>query len=314
LSEHLLAALQQPPHELTAVSHGADEPLGDDGHLALYCCYELHYGGLPGVSDDWEWQPSLLAIRRRLERRFAAELERAVGSITTDAEHVVDDLVAMATSTDGPSLSAWLVEHGSLTHAREFAMHRSAYQLKEADPHTWAIPRLEHETKALMVSIQAGEYGDGRASAMHSSLFAHTLEALELDPRPHAYLDRLPGTTLATTNLISLLGLHRARRAALVGHLALFEMTSVGPMGRYSRWLERLGLGPVARAFYDAHVEADQQHRHLARAMVRALVEHEPHLAREVLFGARALGWVEQRFTSHLLGSWAQGRTSLRAG
>ena len=25
---------------------------------------------------------------------------------------------------------------------REIAVHRSGYQLKEADPHTWAIPRL----------------------------------------------------------------------------------------------------------------------------------------------------------------------------
>src|SRR5438045_2693004 len=79
-----------------------------------------------------------------------------------------------------------------------------------------------------------------------------------------AYLDRLPGTTLATTNLISLFGLHRRWRGALVGHLALFEMTSVVPMARYSAALERLGVGRVARRFYDVHVEADAVHQFIA--------------------------------------------------
>ena len=29
------------------------------------CCYELHYRGLPGVDERWEWAPSLLALRAR---------------------------------------------------------------------------------------------------------------------------------------------------------------------------------------------------------------------------------------------------------
>ena len=64
-------------------------------------------------------------------------------------------------------------------------------------------------------------------------------------PRPAygTYLDRLPGITLSTCNLVSLFGLHRRWRGALVGHLALFEMCSVGPMGRYQAALERFGLG-----------------------------------------------------------------------
>jgi len=34
-------------------------------------------------------------------------------------------------------------------------------------------------------------------------------------------------------------GLHRRFRGALVGHLAIFEMTSIGPMGRYATGLRR---------------------------------------------------------------------------
>jgi Iron-containing redox enzyme len=55
-----------------------------------------------------------------------------------------------------------VADRGTLAQLREFAIHRSAYQLKEADPHTWAIPRLTGAVKAAMVEIQADEYGDGR--------------------------------------------------------------------------------------------------------------------------------------------------------
>jgi hypothetical protein len=267
---------------------------------------------LPAISDWWEWEPSLLEFRRTLESRFEEELTEAVGPIETEADLVVSGLWELATSDNGPSLSAWLLEHGSLDHARELAVHRSAYQLKEADPHTWAIPRLEHDAKAKMVAIQAGEYGDGVAPAMHAVLFASTMEMLGLDSTYNAYLDHLPGTTLATTNLISFLGLHRRHRGALVGHLALFEMTSVGPMGRYARWMESLGIGPAGLLFYEVHVAADEHHQHLAAAMVADLVSREPELARSVLFGARALGAVERRFADRMLTSWQSGRTSLR--
>jgi hypothetical protein len=316
LSGSVLRALTGP---VTAVDpwpsglvDAADE---DDLHLALYCCYELHYRGLPGVDDEWEWEPSLLELRRALERRFEAELHRVVDPVVVDGSEVVDRLWQIATSGDGPSLSGWTLEHGTRDHARELAVHRSCYQLKEADPHTWAIPRLSGQAKATMVAIQADEYGSGDGSAMHSALFGRTMAALGLDSGYNAYLDQVPGVTLATTNLISLLGLHRRHRAALLGHLAMFEMTSVGPMARYASWMERLGVDPAGRRFYDVHVEADEVHQELAsHTMIGSLVaaDPDPEVGRSVLFGALALSHVERQFTEHVLGRWSARRSSLR--
>ena len=45
---------------------------------------------------------------------------------------------------------------------------------------------------------------------------------------------------------MSLFGLHRRRRGAIVGHLALFEMTSSVPNRRYADGLRRLGFGDDA--------------------------------------------------------------------
>lgn len=312
VTERIFASLRQAPHDISwPVPFVA--PDADDLHLALYCCYELHYHGLPGVDPDWEWQTSLLSLRNELERQFLSDLQAMVGAVEADADTVVARLWNLAASGDGPSLSGWVADHADLDQVRELAIHRSAYQLKEADPHTWGIPRLAGEAKAAMVSIQADEYGNGDRDDMHGALFGQTMNALDLNASENFYLDRIPGVTLATTNLISMLGLHRRWRGALVGHLALFEMTSVGPMTRYGDALRRLGIAENGCAFYDVHVDVDEGHQEVAtERMVGGLMQDDPTLANDVLFGACALTAVEAGFSRHVLGKWRAGRSSLR--
>jgi hypothetical protein len=321
-SRALLDALARPPHALAGVPVGAPEdPLADDDlQLALYCCYELHYRGLPGVDERWEWEPSLLAVRARLEDVFERALRAAAGpphaSEVAPAPEAMDlALRAIADADEAPSLSRHLEREGTRDQLEEFLVHRSAYQLKEADPHSWAIPRLSGPPKAALVEIQADEYGGGRPERVHAQLFADMLDAAGLDARYGAYVDVLPGVTLATVNLMSLCGLHRRLRGAIAGHLALFEMTSSVPSRRYAACLRRLGLGGErATAFFDEHVEADAVHENVAAVdLAGGLVRQEPALAGDVLWGARALVELEGRWSRHLLGAWAAGRSSLRA-
>jgi hypothetical protein len=285
---------------------------GDDTQLFLYLCYELHYRGLRGVDDAWEWEPSLLRLRRSVESTFERALLRQIGEPPLGSDDVPKELETLIAEAPGPSLSAYFMKRGTLAQFREFAIHRSGYQLKEADPHSWAIPRLSGPAKAALIEIQADEYGGGLAGAAHADLFAVTMAALGLDTTYGAYVDRLPGTTLATTNLISFFGLHRRWRGALVGHLAVFEMTSVEPMSRYSATLRRLGLPPLARRFYDVHVAADARHQIVAAAdLAGGLARTEPRVAGDIIFGARAIMDVERAFADRLLGSWAAGTSSL---
>jgi hypothetical protein len=291
----------------------ADALVDEDRQLSLYVCYELSYRGLHGVDDSWEWDLGLLGLRRRLEADFESALRRAVPP-ADPSDDPRAELMALAGRVGGPSLSMFMAEQGTLDQLRQLAIHRSAYQLKEADPHTWMIPRLAGRAKAAMVRIQADEYGGGRAEAMHSALFADTMVALGLDPTYGAHVDLIPAVTLATVNLISLLGLHRRLRGALVGHLALFEMTSVGPMSLYSRAMNRLGVDSEGRRFYDVHVTADVEHRCLALdQMVAGLVEAEPGLAPDIVDGARWLCELERRFSDHILGAWSRNCSSLLA-
>ncbi len=316
-SASLLAHLARPPHDPDPLPAAVDDPLtGEDTPLALHLLYELHYRGLDGVDERWEWHPGLLAIRSQIEAEVEARLIEWIGPVPIGLtkDDVLDELDALVAGSPGdPSLSRWMADHGTETHVREFAVHRSIYQLKEADPHTFGIPRMVGRAKAAMVEIQRGEYGDGDPDAVHAELFARAMSSIELDPTYGAYLDDVPGVTLTTGNLISLFGLHRRWRGALAGHLALFEMSSVGPMGRHASTIRRLGLSEQAAHFYDVHVEADAHHEVVGRNdLAGGLVETEPCLAGDVVFGARALCHVEATFAGHLLTRWTSGAHSLR--
>jgi Iron-containing redox enzyme len=308
VTELLLEALPEGIWLLPAVEPSSDEDL----QLALYLCYELHYRGLPGVDDRWEWEPSLLALRRSLEARFEADLRRDI-PLPQPRDAIDVELRAIEAADDGPSLSKHLERKGTLDQYLEFVVHRSAYQLKEADPHSWALPRLHGGPKAAMVEIQADEYGGGEAPRIHAQLFAKAMDALGLDSRYGAYVDHLPAVTLATVNLMSMFGLHRRLRGAIVGHLALFEMTSSVPNRRYANGLRRLGFDGDALDFYDEHVVADAVHENVAAVdLAGGLAKQDPTLAPDILWGAAALTELEGRFARHLLDSWAAGESSLR--
>ncbi len=47
--------------------------------------------------------------------------------------------------------------------------------------------------------------------------------------------------------------------------------------------------------------------------MIGTLLEAEPHLAADVVFGIRAAGLLDTRLDEHLLSSWSAGRSSLLA-
>jgi Iron-containing redox enzyme len=316
ISDLVLSGLCRPVHGLPGVAVGAiDDPLADeDLHLALYLCYELHYRGLSGVDDRWEWAPSLLALRGQLERRFEEALRQAVTlpARLVAAEDIDLALREIALDDGAPPLSSFIRARASLEQVREFLVHRSAYQLKEADPHSWAIPRLWGPPKAALVEVQADEYGGGRAEWIHADLFARAMGAAGLNPAYGAYLDVIPGFTLATVNLMSLFGLHRRLRGAIVGHLALFEMTSSIPNRRYADGLRRLGLGTEATLFFDEHVAADAVHENIAAVdLAGGLVRQDPNLSQMVLWGAAALAHLDARWATRILEAWEGGRSSL---
>lgn len=313
VSEAVLARLRNETPEADLAGVADPDPYGEDAQLALYCCYEMHYRGFAGVHDDLEWDPGLLAARRWLEEAFLAALRADVEPGADVAAEVAGLLVEPVGPGSETGVSHHLRRHGELRQLREYVAHRSLYHLKEADPQAWVIPRLAGAAKAGVVSVEHDEYGGGRPGRMHERLFAEMMDELGLDARYGALLDHAPAATLAEVNFMSLCGLRRSLRGALIGQFALVELTSPPGSDRIARGMRRLGLGARACAFYDEHVEADAVHEQIIRLRVLdPLLAGEPHLAADVVFGMRAAGFLGDRFAERVLGHWAAGRSSLR--
>jgi hypothetical protein len=299
-----------------AVNRTTDILNDDDLQLALFVLYELHYRGVDGVDEEWEWHPGLLGVRRIIEDAFEARLREVVPMPQTPEptrRAVADALFALTAADDGPSLSRYVAKSATDEQLHEFLIQRSIYQLKEADPHSWAIPRLEGVAKAALVEIQSDEYGGGRPQRVHQTIYRGAMGALGLDPEYGAYADRVSAITFASTNLMSLFGLHRRLRGAIVGHLAAYEMTSSIPCRLVSTGFRRNGYDEKATEYFDEHVEADAVHEQIAgRDLAGGLVEGDPRLVGDVMFGASACLTVDGMMAGHILEAWERGESSLR--
>ncbi|MFD7297854.1 iron-containing redox enzyme family protein [Streptomyces sp. NPDC059897] len=315
LSSQVIAALRDgtPPDALVPQQDAITtvEPYGEDLQLALYVLYELHYRGFHGVDPELEWDPGLLALRRLLEQRFLTAL-RTDAAPHTDAAQALADLQIEPVGHQDSSVSHHLERDGDTRQFREYAALRSLYHLKEADPHAWVIPRLTGRAKAAMVAIEYDEFGAGRAEDIHAGLFAALMKDLGLETAYGHYLDAAPAAALATVNLMSLFGLHRSLRGALVGHFATVEITSSPGSRRLANALRRLGAGPAAQRFYDEHVEADAVHEQVVRhEVVDGLLAVDPSLDGDVAFGVSGTGFLEERLGEHLLARWRRGESAL---
>lgn len=306
------------PFVADALAEATDVWRDEDLQLALYTLYASAYGAFGDIDPDSEWDPELLTARSAIERAFEQQLRAEVPLPPIPEPRAADvaaALFALTTETGGPSVARYLARQADQAQAREFLIHRSIYTLREADPHSWAIPRLTGRPKAALVEIQSDEYGGGRPERVHAEIFARTLTAVGLDRRYGTYIDAVPAVTLASQNAMSMFGLNRRLLGAIVGHLAAFEMTSSIPNRHTGDGFRRLGYGPDVTDYFDEHVEADAVHEQIAgRDLAGALAEDRPSLLPDIMFGAAACLAVDGAMGQHMLDRWEAGRSALRVG
>ena len=302
---------------VAVLAEGATHPGGsaphadgrDDEAIALWTLHELSYRGFEDAADDAERDPRVLAVRhdleatleRRLRARWAHSGPTAVPA-PADVPAALEELVA---SDDGPSLADHVRRRADADQVLEMLRQRSVYQLKEADPTTWVVPRLPARAKAALMELQFDEYGGGNPNRLHAHLFAKGLESVGLRSEYGAYVDDALLETLELNNALSMFGMQRRLRGAAMGHLAAFEMTSSLPARKIAQGLDRLGLAGAMAGYYDEHVEADAVHEQLAaRDICGTLAEDEPDQVSEILFGAFSCLDLEARVAAALFDAW----------
>lgn len=306
-SHHAREVLQRRP--VGRVPALPDDRFDRDAQYAWFLLNCASFQGWEGVDDDVEWDPNVVALRRRLERWFIDEMRRRCVDGPTDPRSAVQHALAPSGT---PGIAGYLEHHGTADQVRESLMLRLPYQHQEADPHAWAVPRLRGEVKRALCDIQAGEYGVGHAKT-HAELFVDALEGA-IGPASSDLYPLLPGAAFATFNFVSAAGMNRSLRGAVIGQLALFEMDSVDPNQKMVHACERLGFSDDVKAFFQIHVLADAEHEVVAaRAFLDQFPLEEPDQVDNLLFGIRVQSHIDGVLAAHTVGAWSAGRSALRA-
>ena len=310
ISRHVIDTLTRPNDDTRTFQVGPSPVLGDpDAQLALWILYELHYRGFDGVADDREWDLGLLGLRRTLEGRFETELRDGVRPLLEDLPpdgDLSERLFEFIAADDGPSAASFLQRDASREQMLDFLRERSVQQLKESDPQSFVLPRIDGRAKVALAELQYDEYGGGNPGRLHATLYADALEAAGLDRGYGAYIDEISALSLASANVMSMLGLNRRLRGAAMGYLAAFEATSSVPSRKIAAGVERVGLPDAVAAYFHEHVEADAVHEQVAvRDICGSMVADEPSLREDVLFGAACCLHLAALCSSELLERWA---------
>ncbi|MGI8887366.1 MAG: iron-containing redox enzyme family protein [Nocardioidaceae bacterium] len=312
-------SLQEALAVVDGLPESADCLHDDDLQATLWTLYELHYGGFTDVADELEWHPPLIQIRNALQRSFERQLRAHTQQEVTELaagphSALPKRLAGFIENFESPSAATYLQRQATHDQLREYLIHRTIYHLKEADPHTWTIPRLTGPPKVALAEIQYDEYGSGRPHRQHATMFADTLTACGLDSDYGAYFDQVPAITLAVNNMLSMFGLNRRLRGASMGHLAAFEATSSLPSKRIARALHRLQFPPIAAAYYDEHVEADAVHEQVALFDICGrLAVTQPDLIEDICFGMASCLHLEGLAAGYLVERWDGGVSALRS-
>lgn len=310
ISRHVIESLLRPRDEAGSIAIGATHVLDDqDAQLALWILYELHYRGFDDAPDDREWDLGLLGLRRTLERRFERELRDAVAPVLDSVSRGLDvgaQLLDLVDADDSPSPAAFLQRDASREQFLDFLRERSVQQLKESDPQSFVLPRIDGAAKVALAELQYDEYGGGRPERLHATLYAEALRAAGLEAAYGAYVNEVSALSLASANVMSLFALNRRLRGAAMGHLAAFEATSSVPSRKIAAGVERVGLPDAVAAYFHEHVEADAVHEQVAvHDICGTLVTADPDLREDVLFGAACCLHLAALSGAELLDRWS---------
>ena len=312
LSRHVIETLASDVAPAYTVTLGPGDVIGDpDAQLALWVIYELHYRGFDGVPADREWDAGLVSLRRLIEGRFEAELRAVtkdvVGSVSVMGD-IGEQLLDLVAGDESPSVAAFLQRRASREQVLDYLRERSIQQLKESDPQSFVLPRLDSAAKAALAELQYDEYGSGRPQRLHATMYGDALEAAGLDRTYGAYIDETSGLSLACCNVMTMFGLNRRLRGAAMGHLAAFEASSSVPCRKIAGGIERVGLPDAVAAYFHEHVEADAVHEHVAaNDICGALVAEDPSLREDVLLGAASSLYLDALAGAELLDRWTSG-------
>ncbi len=310
LSLAVMTALTSPPGSLGPVRPSPDVDAVDDGdfHLALFLCLAAQR---PGSSyPGWEHDDDLRELRHRLQRTFVERIrDESRFASPIFAGDPAETVAALLDHSAASPVVAHLSRFGSLDQLREYVVHRSVQRCADLAPETGVLTSMrDHLARegARPHVARRGALGPSPDMAL-----AEAVAVLNLDPSLGAYVGRVPGITIASANLSTILDRCDRTSVAAVGVDAVSNRFREESWRKLPLTFGRFGISPPLRPPRgDGRVKGTADHAASA-ALTRSMRSLDQAQRRSLLFGVIAALYLERRFSRHVLKAWTSDRPSL---
>lgn len=270
-----------------------------DTMAALLEVHALHLAPLEELGDAVEWQhdPRVAALKRRLEARLRARLDDHelpdLGD-ATDAGTAVDALRRLAHEHMVPPIYDWLADEATLDDLVEFVSLEGGPDADFDDLVAIAQVGLRGLPKLTLGANYWDEMGRGDLGAVHTELHRRMAHALDLRTVP---VDELPIEALERKALNGYLATNRALQPELLGSLGMIECQAGTRCRRVVAAMQRLGVPEAALPFYAEHATTDPHHgKDWLEHAVEPLVREHPDWGPRMVTGAWWRVTVNARF------------------
>lgn len=258
--------------------------------------HALHLGDVAtlGPAVDWQHEPRVAAVKRRLEARLRAELDATTAGGAEVGADAVAEMRRLAAEERVPEVYDWLAEHSTLPELTGFVSLEGGPDADFDDLVALCQVGLGGRPKATLGANYWDEMGRGDPAAVHTELHRRMAGALDVRPVP---IDDLPVAALARRALNGYLATNRALQPEALGSLGLIELQAGPRCRQVVHALRRLGAPPDALPFYEEHATADPRHgKEWLEGAIAPLLERIPAWGPRIVRGARWRAAVNREF------------------
>lgn len=247
----------------------------------------------------------MLRFEGRFIEAFRAHIAPLVVGVPSDPDRFVAWFEALKDAGPGQydQLFPWLAAEASLEDMKWFLTQEAAGEAGFDDLVAMTQVKLPTRPKLELARNYWDEMGRGNMAGMHGPMLERTVKGLGLTPTIEGTLWQ----SLCLANTMTALATTRRYAYQSVGALGVVELTAPTRVACIADGLNRLGVPPEQRKYFQLHAALDIEHSKAWNAeALRPLVEENPGCAPYLAEGAiMRLVCGEQCFDAYRIHLWA---------
>lgn len=280
-------------HDLIQRAKGTDGTKANQAmHDILTAIYERDFSHANITESECETQPVLRDIasifeKSMLDDEIALVRNQVNGYPTKGREFVqwLKQVISDHAASRHPYYHAYLPEHGTLEDVRFLLAQETSLDPRFDDILALIQVGTHGREKMEIAANYWDEMGNGERGNEHTTLFAKTLSAINIDS--HYIKENLRLEAKLCGNLSAALALSRRHYYKAIGYFGVTEYLAPRRFKSLIQAWRRLGLPFEGIRYHDIHIEVDAGHANgWFKNVIEPTIDRDPSIGRDIAIGA----------------------------